>query len=203
VFLRLTILVAVISVLSTPGRSQDSQSLGDLARQLQSQKSTGQPKTVITNDDLPSASPVTIHELEKAVDAAASTKSGTDTSPLASLAHWESVVKEIDSMDRATLLKVALDGANPDFPGHRNWEEKLFAAKQTYVSQGEEYIQRARQLLEMAHALKGAQASPDDPRVKELDENLKRLVRESVGADVAFRTVIMEGRDLAHQVPAH
>jgi hypothetical protein len=202
-FPRLIILAAIVSVLSMPGRSQDSQSLGDLARQLQRQKSTAQPQTVITNDDLPSAPAVTSLELEKPVDPASSTKPGTDTSPLASLAHWESVVKEIDSMDRATLLKVSLHGANPDFPGHRNWEEKLFAAKETYVSQGVEYIQRARQLLEMAHALKRAQASPDDPRVKELDENLKGLVRESVRADVAFRAVIMEGRDLAQQDLPH
>ena len=121
-----------------------AQSLGDLARQLRSQKSTAQPKTVITNDDLPSDSAVTSLGLEKPVDPASSTKPGTDSSPLASLAQWESVVKQIDAMDRATLLKLALHGANPDFPGHGNWEERLFTAKQTYVSQGRDLLQRAR-----------------------------------------------------------
>ena len=204
-FPRLIMLTALVSVLSTPGRSQDSQSqsLGVLARQLRSQKSTAQPKTVITNDDLPSASASTVLGLKNPVDLASSTKAETDSSPLASLAQWESVVKQIDSIDRATLLKLALHGANPDFPGHGNWEEKLFIAKQTYVSQGRELIQRARQLLAEAHALKSAQANADDPRVKELDENLKGLVRESVRADVAFRAVIMEGRDLAQQDLAH
>jgi len=38
-FPRLIILATLVSVLSTPGRCQDSQSLGDLARQLRSQKS--------------------------------------------------------------------------------------------------------------------------------------------------------------------
>ena len=204
-FPRLIILAAIVSVLSTPGRSQDSQSqsLGDLARQLRSQKSTAQPKTVITNDDLPSASASTILGLKNPVDLASSTKAETDSSPLASLAQWESVVKQIDSIDRATLLKLALHGANPDFPGHGNWEERLFTAKQTYVSPGQELMQRARQLLAEAHALKSAQANADDPRVKELGESLKEVVRESVRADAAFQAVILEGRDLAHQAPAH
>lgn len=202
-FPRWIILAALVSVLSTPGRSQDSPSLGDLARQLRSQKSTAQPKTVITNDDLPSASAVTILGLEKPVDMASSTKPGADSSPLASLSRWKSVVKQIDSMDRVTLLKVALHGANPDFPGRGNWEERLFTAKQTYVSQGLEHIQRARQLLESAQTLKSAQADADDPRVKELGESLKGLVRESVRSDAAFQAVILEGRDLAHQAPAH
>jgi hypothetical protein len=200
---RLIILAALLWVLSTPGRSQESQSLGDLARQLRSQKSAAQPGTVITNDDLPSASAVTILGLEKPVDPTSSSQPGTDSSPLASLAQWESVVKQIDSIDRAALLKLALHGANPDFPGRGNWEERLFAAKQTYVSQGRELVQRARQLLTEAHALKSAQANADDPRVKELGESLKEVVRESVRADAAFQAVILEGRDLAHQAPAH
>jgi hypothetical protein len=202
-FCRLILLAALVSVLSTTGRSQDSQSqsLGDLARQLRSQKGSAQPKTVITNDDLPSASAGTILGLQSPVDLANSTKPGTDSSPLASLTQWESVVKQIDSIDRATLLKLVLHGANPDFPGHGNWEERLFTAKQTYVSQGQELTQRARQLLAEAHALKSAQANADDPRVKELGESLKELVRESVRADAAFQAVILEGRDLAHQAP--
>ena len=202
-FPRLIILAALVSVLSTPGHSQDSQSLGDLARQLRSQKSAAQPKRVITNDDLPSASAVTIFGLEEPGDPASSAKPGTESSTLASLARWESVVKKIDSMDRATLLKVALQGANPDFPGHGNWEDRLFTAKQTYVSQGLDLIQRARQLLESAQALKNAQAKPDDPQVKDLAENLKELVLESVRSDTAFQAVILEGRDLAHQPSAH
>jgi hypothetical protein len=117
------------------------------------------------------------------------------------LAQWESVVKQIDSLDRATLLKLALHGANPDFPGHANWEERCFTAKQTYVSQGLKLIQRGRELWASAQALKTAQAGVDDPRVKQLDENLKELVRESVRTDAAFQAVVLEGRDLARQAP--
>jgi hypothetical protein len=64
-FRTLIILAALVSVLSTPGRSQDSRSLGDLARQPRSQKSGAQPKTAITNDDLTSTSAVTILGLGK------------------------------------------------------------------------------------------------------------------------------------------
>jgi hypothetical protein len=106
-------------------------------------------------------------------------------------------------MDRATLSKLALHGANPDFPGHENWENRLFAAKQVYVSSGLDIIQRARQLWGSAQALKNTQANADDPRVKELTENLKGIVSEAVRSDAAFLAVIMEGRDLARQATAH
>lgn len=202
-FLRLIILAALVSALSAPGHGQDSQSLGDLARQVRSQKSAAQPKRVITNDDLPAASAGTVLGLENAGDAASIAKPDAESAPLASLARWELVVKKIDSMDRATLLKVALQGANPDFPGHANWEDRFFTAKQAYVSQGQDLVQRARQLLESAQALRNAQAKPDDPRVKDLAENLKGVVREAVHSDAAFQAVILEGRDLAHQGPAH
>lgn len=202
-FPRLIILAALVSALSTPGRSQDSQSLGDLARQVRSQKGAAQSKRVITNDDLPSGSAASVLGLENPGDAASIAKPGTESSALASLARWESAVKKIDSMDRATLLRVALQGANPDFPGRGNWEGRLFTSKQTYVSQGLDLTQRARQLLEVARALQDAQAKPDDPRVKDLSENLKGLVREAVRSDAAFQAVILEGRDLAHQAPAH
>jgi hypothetical protein len=200
---RLLVLVALVSALSMPGHSQDSQSLGDVARQLRSQKSAAPPKTVITNDDLPSASTGNILGLDKPADAAISSNAGTDGSPLASLSQLESVVKQLDSMDRGTFLKLALNGANPDFPGHANWEERLFAAKQTYVSQVLDVIQKGRQLIASAQALKGTQANADDPRVKELGESLKVLARDAVRADAAFQAVVLEGRDLARQAPAH
>lgn len=198
---KLIILGALASALCAPGYGQDSQSLGDLARQVRSQKKAAQSGKILTNDDLSSASTANLLGLEKS-DPANSVKPGATSSALASLTLWESVVKQIDSMDRATLSKMALRGANPDFPGHQEWEERLFAAKQAYVSQGLGLIERARQLLAQAEALDKAQAKPDDPRAAELSENLKGLVRETVRADAAFQAVILEGRDLAQQAPA-
>ena len=196
---KLIILGALASVLCAPGYGQDSQSLGDVARQVRSQKKAAQSGKIITNDDLGSASTANLLGLEKS-EPGNSAKPGATSSALASLTLWESVVKQIDSMDRATLSKMALRGANPDFPGHQEWQERLFAAKQAYVSQGLGLIERARQLL--AQALDKAQAKPDDPRAAELSENLKGLVRETVRTDAAFQAVILEGRDLAQQAPA-
>jgi len=200
---RLIILAAIVSILSTPGHSQDSQPLGDLARQLRSQKSGAQPKTVITNDDLSSNSADDILGLGKTDDLKSSAKIGANSSTMSNLAEWESVVKKMDLMDRDTLVKIALQGAKTDFPGRSSWEERLFAAKQEYVSQGVGLVQKARQLAASAQALKAAQANPDDPRVKQLIDDLKGLVREAVQCDAAFRAVILEGRDLARAAPAH
>jgi hypothetical protein len=200
-FPRFIVLAALLSVLSTSGRCQDSQSLGEVARQSRSQKNDAQPKMVITNDNLPSSSAVATFGVTGPGDPPISAKPGTASSAQQSLARWESVVKEIDSMDRATLLKKALQGANPDFPGHGNWEDRLFAAKQTYVSQGLDLIQRAKQILEWAQTLQEAWVKPDDPRVRDSAENLNGQVRESVRSDAAFQAVILEGRDLARQTP--
>lgn len=201
--LRLIILAAIASVLSTPGHSQDTQSLGDLARQLRSQKSGAQPKTVITNDDLSTASAANILGLGETDDLKSSVKVGANNSTMSNLAEWESFVKKVDLMDRATLVKLALQGAKADFPGRSSWEERLFTAKQDYVSQGLGLLQKARQLAASAQALKSAQASAEDPRVKQLVDDLQGVVREAVRSDAAFQAVILEGRDLAHSASAH
>jgi len=198
---RLIILAAIVSILSTPGHGQDSQSLGDLARQLRSQKSGAQPKTVITNDDISSTSAVDVLGLGKTDDPKSFAKVGANGSPISNLDEWESFVKKMDLMDRATLVKLALQGAKADFPGQSSWEERLFTAKQDYVSQGVGLVQKARQLAASAQALKSAQVSADDPRVKQLVDDLQGVVREAVQCDAAFRAVILEGRDLAHATP--
>ncbi len=190
---------ALLSVLALPACAQDSPSLGDLARQMRSQKSASQPRKVITNDDLPAASTGTVLGLSQSADPAGMAAPKGDNAALASLSRWEVIVKKIDTIDRSTLVKLALQGAKPDFPGHEQWEDRLIAAKETYVSQGLDLIQRARDLLESAQALKGTNAKSDDPRVQDLANNLKALVRESVQCDAAFQAVVLQGRDLAHQ----
>jgi hypothetical protein len=199
----LLILAAIVSILSTPGHSQDSQSLGDLARQLRSKKSDAQPKTVITNDDLSSTSAFDLLGNGRTDDPKSSAKVGANGSTIAKLDEWESFVKKMDLMDRAALLKFALQGAKADFPGRSSWEERLFKAKQDYVSQGMGLLQKARQLAASAQDLKSAQVSADDPRVRQLVDDLQGVVREAFRSDAAFQAVILEGRDLAHSAPAH
>jgi hypothetical protein len=201
---RLVILAAVAAMFSAPGRTQDTQpSLGDLARQSRSQKGTTAPKAVITNDDLPSSSGDKLLALGNSSDPGSASKTDPESSAQASLTRLETVVKKIDSMDRAELLKAALQDANPNFPGHADWEDHLMSAKRSYVSQGLDLVDRCRRLLATAHALQADKATPDDPRVKELNNNLKDMIRDAVRTDAAFQAVIMEGRDLAHQSATH
>ena len=108
----------------------------------------------------------------------------------------------IDSLDQATLVKDVLRGSDSDFPGRGKWEERLYAAKQTYALQGHELVQKAKQILVSADNLQGVQ-NPNDPRVKEMANRLQELVRDGVRADAAFQAVILEGRDLASQGAAH
>jgi hypothetical protein len=185
-----------------PGRSQDSPSLGDLARQLQKEKG-GTPATkTITNDDIPSASGSSSPGPGEVRNSKVPVKPGASATPSDELARVESAVNKIDSMDRATLLKSVLEGVDTNFPGRSQWEQKMYAAKLEYVSQGRELIQKMKQLMASAQSLQGTR-DPDDPRVKDLMNRAKDLVRDGTHADAAFQAVILEGRDLASPSSPH
>lgn len=196
---RVVILSALAFVCSAVAFCQDEPSLGDVARQTRSQKSSAQHTTVITNDSFAPGGDLF------GADGAAGLDGGGDTapnsSPDASLARWETLIRFVQSLDRAALAKLALHGARPDFPGRANWEDRLVAARQLYVAQGQELVHNARQLQGAAQALDRAHADANDPRVRELMIKLKSLLAEAVRADTAFRAVILEGRDLANQSP--
>jgi hypothetical protein len=202
---------ALTLLLGLPGHSQDSPSLGDLARQAQKDKSNAPARKVITNEDLPSGSVLGSSGSGSGLGgslnaglgpATPSGKPGAAASPLQSLDRMEATMNQIDSLDRASLVKNVLQGANSDFPGRAKWEERLYAAKLDYVSQGHSLVQRGKQLLASSDSLHGNR-DPNDPRVKELDEQLKDLVRDAVRADATFQAVMLEGRDLAGQASPH
>jgi hypothetical protein len=171
-------------------RAQDSQapspSLGDLARQAQKnkdkEKANKPAAKVLTNDDLPS-------------------NSGEIVSAQA-LENMQSMLDQLDGLDRAALAKNVLQGNNSNFPGRASWEVKLFTAKQSYVSQGRDALQKARQLRASAEGMKNAQ-DPNDPRVKNMNVKLQEYVRDCVQVGSAFQAVVMEGRDLAAQSASH
>jgi hypothetical protein len=202
---------ALTLLLGLPGHSQDPPSLGDLARQAQKDKSNAPARKVITNEDLPSGSvlgssgsgSILGGSLNAGLGpATTSSKPGAAASPLQSLDRMEATMNRIDSLDRATLVKNVLRGADSDFPGRAKWEERLIAAKQVYVSRGRDLVDRGKQLLASSDSLKGNHDS-NDPRVKQVGEQLKELVRDAVRADAAFQAVMLEGRDLASQAPSH
>jgi hypothetical protein len=208
--LSLILLSLLALVVSLPAHAQDSPSLGDLARQAQKdrEKNKGDRPSakVLTNDDVPSASsggPAPLGAgLGEIGQPSAESKSGASPSPAEKIAMVEAVMNKLDTLDRATLARNVLQGKDVDFPGRSRWEEKLFAAKQVYVAQGRELVQKARQIVDSAEGLKGNQ-DPNDPRVKELGAKLQALVHDAVQMDAAFQAVMLEGRDLAGQSGAH
>ncbi len=109
---------------------------------------------------------------------------------------------KLDSLDRATLASNVLEGNTSNFPGRARWEEQLFAAKQDFVSENRDVLQKMRQLDASAEGLKDVQ-DPNDPRAKSMSAKLQELMQESQHASAAFQAVIAEGKDLAAQGDAH
>jgi hypothetical protein len=185
-----------------PGHSQDSPSLGDLARKLQKEKGNTSATKTITNDDIPSATVASSPGLGRVSNSKIPAKPGADATPSDELARVESLVNKIDSMDPPTLVKAVLEGVDSNFPGRSQWEQKLYTAKLAYVSQGRALIQKAKQLSASAQSLQGNK-NPDDPRIKDLTNKLKELIENGSRADAAFQAVMLEGRDLASQTSPH
>jgi hypothetical protein len=205
--LSLVALSALALAVCAPGHGQDSPSLGDLARQAQKDKANKPAAKVLSNDDLSSGSGGVTSALGSglgpvAPSAGAAGSTGAAPTPGESLNRLESLLAQVDSLDRATLAHNVLQEKDVNFPGRAKWEERLFAAKQTYVTQGRAMLQKARQIEASAESLKGSQ-DPNDPRAKDLAAKLQDLVRDGVQVGAAFQAVMMEGRDLASQDTAH
>jgi hypothetical protein len=206
---RLILLTGFVAALNlcTTVRGQDSPSLGDVARQLRKDKGDAAAKKVITNDDLPANAGSSSVGLGANGDSKGLSKSGDTESPEAAIGKMEAAMKLLDSMDRATLVKAALQGADADFPGRRAWEDKLWVAKQAYVARGKELSEEAKKILSNSQSLQASQPGqtlkPDDPRVQDLTRRLKQFIQDAVRADSNFRAVMMEGLDLAKQTSAH
>jgi hypothetical protein len=203
---RLFPICALALVFCLPGHTQDSPSLGDLARQAQKDKGNVPAAKVITNDDLAPGSGSDASGfgagLGQIIQPGAPGKPGTAPSPADQLARLESVFDKLDSIDRATLAKNVLEGANVDFPGRSKWEEKLFAAKQVFVVEGRDLIKRAEQINASAKSIQDVH-DPNDPRVKTLSNQLQRLMEDGVRIGGTFQGVIEEGKDLASQSTSH
>ena len=189
----------------SPGRAQDSPSLGDLARQAQKDKANKPPAKVITNDDMPSRSggigSAPGGGSGRVVQPGAAGNSGEIQSPGEGLERLQASVDHLDSLDRATLATDVLEGNSSDFPGRAKWEEKLFAAKQTFVSQTRVILQKARQLTASSESIKDAE-DPNDSRVKTLAAKLDQLVQQAQQSSAAFQAVVTEGKNLAAHPPA-
>jgi len=197
-------LLAWVLIPSTPGYAQDQPSLGDVARQARKdkEKNAAQPKRVITDDNLPSSKPL------GGLGDLGSSKNAGDGIAMArgseALDRAETALNKLDPLDRATLAKAALLDNDVDFPNRPRWEDKLYSAKEQYVSHGRELFQQMRQIMADVRSLQSSQGgqrklSSDDPRAQELLRRLQEIVQDAVRTENAYQSVVMEGWDLAKQ----
>jgi hypothetical protein len=189
----LTAACSLALVFCAPGRGQDSPSLGDLARQAQKDKANKPQAKVITNEDMPSSFG---GGLGRVGQPGSTGKPGEGLSPAESVERLQAVLDKLDTLDRAALVNNVLKGNNTNFPGRARWEEKMFAAKQTFVSQSREVLLQVRELMASAGGMKDVQ-DPNDPRAKAMAAKLMQLMQESQQASAKFQAMIEEGRDLA------
>jgi hypothetical protein len=210
---KLTFLAGFLSlaISTTPARAQDQPaqdqpSLADVARQARKDKERNNApvKKVITDDSLPSSKGLS----GAALGDLGSTQSSDGGSPtaraLAKLEQAEAALDKLAPLDRATLAKAALLDNDVDFPNRRNWEDKLYVAKENYVSHGRELFQEMKQILKEVDSLRSSQGgsgklSPDDPRAQQMMRRIQELVQDAVRTDRAYQEVVVEGWDLAKQ----
>jgi hypothetical protein len=203
---KMSFLLALTWVLmpSAPSNAQDQPSLGDVARQVRKdkEKNATQPKTVITDDTMPSSK-----ALNGLGDLGSSQGSGDGSriaNALAGLDKAEAALNKLDPLDRTTLAKAALLDNDVDFPNRRSWEDKLYAAKEQYVSHGRELFHEMRQILADVQAMQAAQGgqgklSPNDPRAQQLLRRVQEILQDAVRTESAYQTIVMEGWDSAKQ----
>jgi hypothetical protein len=203
---KISFLLALVWVLvpSVPGYAQDQPSLGDVARQVRKdkEKNAAQTKTVITDDTMPSSKSL------NGLGDLGSSQGGGDGSKIANamagLDKAEAALDKLEPLDRTTLGKAALLDNDVDFPGRRAWEDKLYAAKEQYVSHGRELFREMRQILADAQSMQSSQGgqgklSPNDPRAQQLLKRLQEIVQDAVRTESAYQSVVMEGWDRAKQ----
>jgi hypothetical protein len=202
-------LLLVIS--TTPARAQDQPaqdqpSLGDVARQARKdkEKNNAPVKKVITDDSLPSSKGLSGAGLGDLGSAQSSDGGSARARALAKLEQAEAALDKLAPLDRATLAKAALLDNDVDFPSRRNWEDKLYVAKEAYVSHGRELFREMKQIMAEVQSLQSSQdgkgkLSPDDPRAQQMMRRIQELVQDAVRTDRAYQAVVVEGWDLAKQ----
>jgi hypothetical protein len=183
--------------LCTSVRSQDSPSLGDLARQLRKDKPNASTAKVLTNDDIAPSKD------SPGLGVQVLSKPGSSEAAQTEIDKMEAKMNALDELDRTTLVKIVLQGQDTPFPGRPAWEDKLWDAKQVYARQGRELIEKSKQLFSTAQSLRDSQnrqeIKPDDPKVQDLMAKSRQLVQEGQRTEAAFMAVVTEGLDLAKQ----
>lgn len=200
-----------LALLATPGYAQDQSqdpaqpqpqpSLADVARQARKdrEKNAAKPKTVITDENMPSGKGLSglsgdFGGSQGGVDSDAMSKA------LAKVTEAEAGLRKLESLDRTTLAKALLLDNDVDFPNRRAWEDKLYAAKEHYVSHEGELIVELKQIMTQVQSWQSrGKLDPKDLRAQQMKSRLVGIVQDAVRTEQDYRAVVMEGWDLAKQ----
>src|ERR1700722_16421972 len=132
-----------------PQQTTPPPSLGDVARKYREERSAKEknqatPKNTFTNDGLMSGKSGGL--LGAGVPTIAGS-GGTGSEFSDAFAKMDEATEQLDALgalDHATLFKNATQGITVDFPGRKDWEDRMVVARQNYVSHGKELIQSAK-----------------------------------------------------------
>jgi len=198
---------SLLAALPICAQEAEQQSLGDTARQARKakedrDKTAAKPAKVFNEDNFHSsgAGKADLAQL------ASPTASPTERMVAArrAIARGEQLLNALDPMTRTTLAETALQGQNNDFPGRRAWEEKLFAAKEHYVSHGRDLFRETKALLNNMEALTSSgNANPSDPRMTDISHRALQLMQDANKTDADFQAIVLEGQDLAKRSANH
>ena len=195
----------VIPSMSVLAQAQDQPSLGDVARAARKdkEKNNAKPKTVITDDTLPSSKGLGGLSLGDLGSTQSVGGGDAMAKALAKVEEAETALKQLDALDRATLAKAVLLDNDVDFPNRRNWEDKLYAAKEHYVSHERELIVELKQIVVQVQSMQASQGkqklNPEDPQAQQMLRRIQEIIQDSLRTEQAYRAVVMEGWDLAKQ----
>ncbi len=202
-----------------PARSQDTTaqqpppSLGDIARKYREEKAEKDKKQttakIFTNDGLMTGrdgTPLVIG-MPGGMPGQAGNRQA-DTTYVDALQALNGAMQKIDLLeatDRATLIKNATGGNDADFPGRREWEDRLVSAQHEYVAHGREVILSTKELMLEAKKLNDEHPglAENDPRVVSLMTKLKDKNNEAQKMATEFRAIVQEGKDRAAQASGH
>lgn len=184
-----------------PAQVQPQPSLADVARQARKdkEKNAAKSKTVITDENMSSSQGLTgmagnIGGPQGGVD------SGGMAKALAKVEEAEAGLGKLESLDRATLAKAVLLNNDVDFPNRHAWEDKLYAAKEHYVSREGQLFGDLKQILAQVQSLQSqGKLDPKDHRAQQMKTRLEEIVQDALRTEQDYRAVVMEGWDMAKQ----
>jgi hypothetical protein len=204
---KLLFIALLAAVPFPPLRAQEQdqqQSLGDIARQARKAKedrakASPPAQVVITEDSLPTRRTVGLPNAA-APDRPDASAADHFAEASADFDDAERSLNELQPLDRDELAKVALPGQNADFPGRRAWEDKLFVAKQGYISHGRVLLREARGLLDEIKSLSTNEKTPaSKSKMQELSLRLRQVMQDSLQTEANFQAILVEGQKLANQ----